>query len=116
MGNPAPGMRLRRIIDRRARSDRFRDDRIDIIDNEVEMHGRPVPRVAPRLAGRGAGDRPRFLHQQVERRRAADQLDAAIAEPPPDLQIEQRRVERSRTREIVDVDVDENAWSAHGLM
>ena len=59
------------------------DRRGEVRYREIEVHGRPMPRVATALrAGHAHGGTGR-LDEQVERRRSAQQLDPCGAERRP---------------------------------
>ena len=80
--------------------------RIEIGDDDIEMHRRPVSRVV--AADQRAGKRRRAiaLGEQIDRSRRADELDRVRTEAPADRQPERLRVEANAALEVVDIDVD----------
>src|SRR5690606_8062801 len=104
----APLARHDRCFQHRACRDRVVGRGLDVVDDEVEMHGRPMPVVASRVVRRLRCPGARSLREQVDRRGSPEELDAELAEAPARRQAEGRAVEPLRAGEIVDIDVDQH--------
>ena len=107
MGNAAPAVGLGWIVLRGTCGESRGDSRVEVRDDEIQMHWGPVARVAPEVRAGLASGRAGRLDQQVQRRRRTDQLDACGAEAPADRQLQQRGVEGDGTVQIINVDVDQ---------
>ncbi len=102
-------------FERRARLQRAPHRLADIVDDDIEMHRRPMAAIAAQIGAHRRRLRPLLLHQQIDRRRRAQQLDAE-REPSSDTQAERRLVERDPFREIVDVDIDQQLHQRRSLV
>src|SRR5688500_1644649 len=81
------------------------DRRVHVDDDEVGMDGAPVPLVAPDVAAGGTDRRAGILAEEVDGHLAADQLDEAPIEAPPDLEPESGGLEGDSLLHVGDGDV-----------
>src|SRR5690606_20755500 len=81
------------LLERRTRGHGALDGFLDVVDDEIEMHRRPMPLVRPHHV-RGGRDRRSFLLvEEIYRARGASQLDAPATETPADGEPERVTVE-----------------------
>jgi len=103
----APFVRGGRAFDARAGGLGACHRGVDVGDDEIEMHRRPVAAVtAPVGRGRGGGAAGR-LGEEVDRRGGAEKLDRPLAEAAANGQTEGLRVERRGGPDLGNVDIDQ---------
>src|SRR4051812_7647745 len=72
---------------------------VDVLDDEVEMHGRPVPLVSAQAVG--------WFYEEVYRGGRAEHLHAGRTEAATAPQAEGRGVKAHRLVQVIDIEVDE---------
>src|SRR5690606_7813323 len=103
----SPPLNRHRLLDRRPGRNRALHGFLDVVDDEIEMHRRPMPLVRPDLVRRLRDPGPFLLFEKVDGARAARELDTPAAETPPHDEPERRTVETLAGLELLDVDVDQ---------
>jgi hypothetical protein len=101
-----PAVCLCCLLERRAGCQGAIHRGVDILHDDVQVHRRPVPPIVSQLLRAGGRLRSRSLHQQIDRRRRAQELDTAVAETTARPQIEGAGVEVDGVMQVINVDVD----------
>jgi hypothetical protein len=104
--DPPPDLIQGLAFARRARGDCALHRRVEVVDDEIEVNGRPVAGVAPRR-GRGERRAPGLLLEQEHARRRTDELHGSRAEASTRPEPERARVELDALLEIGNVEVHE---------
>jgi hypothetical protein len=104
-GDVAPNLDLGFALELGAGSKSARQGGLDIIDDQIEMHGGPVTRVAARFIP--SADRAFRFFEQVEPNRQAGELSGPGAQAARDDQSKRPSIESDGFGQIGDVDVDQ---------
>lgn len=86
---------------------------IDVVHDDVQVEGCPVPFVA--AAATGCGRSSSSLFEQPYGRRPSRQLRSLFTKAPPDCQAERLRVERDCLFKIGDVNIHQHRHGGTGL-
>lgn len=107
VGHAAPLPHLYRLVEGCAGLEGPSQRRIEVLDDDVEVDGRPVPPVVACWGFQaGDGQRPLALGEQVDGRRGTEQLRPAVAVTAPGPKSEGTGVEVDGPLEVWDVDAD----------
>ena len=102
----AVGLLTRRCLENGTGSERSSNGRVEVTNDEVQVKGRPVSRVAAKLLRPFEGLGTRCFEQQIDWGFCAQQLDECAVETPTDAEPKRLRIENDGAFDVVNVEIE----------